>query len=205
MIQVICTDISGLTSSDYQVLYEKSSNERRTRADRYRRRTDAFRGVTADGLLRYVLGTSDYTVEKTASGKPFIKGRKDFHYNLTHSGNWVVLAFGDSEIGVDVEKICADTDIETIASRFFSSEEQQYIWEEPAQSRCRFFEIWTGKESYLKYLGTGLRQDLTSFSVLSLNSTVQLHHRKLDDTHCLSLCTTCDDFLLELLDVQRLL
>ena len=204
MIRVICTDISGLTSWDYQVLYEKSSDERKQRADRYRRPMDSLRCVAADALLRYALGTSDYTVEKTAAGKPFIKGRIDFHYNLTHSGNWVALAFGDSEMGVDVEKIRPETDIEAIASRFFSAEEQAYIWAEPAQSRCRFFEVWTGKESYLKYLGTGLKKDLTSFSVLSLEPEVRLYHRMLDENYWLSLCTTCDDYLFELLDLQRL-
>ena len=205
MISVICTDISRLTSKDYQALYEKASAERKRRADRYRRQEDSLRCVAADALLRYALGTASYTAQKESNGKPFIKGKDNFHYNLSHAGNWVVIAYGDSEVGVDVEELRVDTDIEAIARRFFTTEEQYYVFEEDKNRRQRFFEIWTGKESYLKYLGTGLAKDMTSFSVLSLEPKVRLHHRTLPNGSLLSLCTTEMDYLFELLDAQRLI
>lgn len=205
MICVICADISQLTSQDYQALYVKASDERKRRADRYRRREDSLRCVAADALLRYALGTASYTARKAPNGKPFIEGKENFHYNLSHGGNWVVIAYGDSEVGVDVEELRADTDIEAIARRFFTTGEQRYVFEEENNQRQRFFEIWTGKESYLKYLGTGLTKDLTSFSVLSSEPNVRLHHRTLPDGSLLSLCTTEMDYLFELLDLQRLL
>ncbi|MBQ2739113.1 MAG: 4'-phosphopantetheinyl transferase superfamily protein [Oscillibacter sp.] len=205
MIHVICSDISGVSTPDYQMLYAKASDERKDRADRYRRREDAIRCVTADALLRYALGTSSYTVGKTSSGKPFIRGKDNFHYNLSHAGNWVVLAFGDSDVGVDVEQFRADTDIEAVASRFFSPEEQRYVRKDPEKSREHFFEIWTAKESYLKYLGTGLKKDMRAFSVLSPDLNVNFHHRTLPDSSLLSLCTTENDYFFELLDLPRLL
>lgn len=205
MIHIICTDISCVEETAYKALYKKASPRRRNRADRYRGKADAVRCLTAEALLRYALGTGDFTEEKTPDGKPYIPGKPDFHYNLSHSGSFVVLAFGDSEVGVDVEKIRTDTDIEAIAGRFFSPEEQRYIREDPVQSRCRFFEVWTGKESYVKFLGTGLKKDLTSFSVLSLEPGVRLHQRRLPGDYCLSLCTADDGYLFELLDVQRLI
>lgn len=205
MIRVICTDISALSPSDYQALYEKASAERKVRADRYRRREDSLRCVTADALLRYALGTCDYTARKSISGKPFIEGRENFHYNLSHSGNWVVIVFGDSEVGVDVEKLRTDTDMDAIARRFFTAEEQRYVFAEEQKRHQRFFEIWTGKESYLKYLGTGLKKDLTSFSVLSLEPEIQLHRQTLPGGYSLCLCTTEMDYSFELLDLQRLI
>lgn len=205
MIRLICADIYGLDEAAYDALYGKASPDRKNRADRYRRREDALRCVTAESLLRFALGSSDFIEEKTPDGKPFIKERPDFHYNLSHSGRWVVIAFGSSEVGVDVEQIREDTDISAIAGRFFSPEEQRYVREEPSQSRSRFFEVWTAKESYVKYLGTGLKKDLTSFSVLNLEPEVRLHQRELPGGYSLSLCTTGDDCLFELLDVQRLL
>lgn len=204
MIRVICADISHLTEADYRLLYEKASPERRARADRYRHREDALRCVTADALLCYVLGTADYRVGKASFGKPFIEGKEQFHYNLSHSGSWVVLACGNREVGVDVEHINRDTDVDAVANRFFSPDERQYLRQKPGDSRSRFFEIWTGKESYLKYLGTGLKRDLTSFSIFRLEPPVRLYHRELDEAHCLSLCAACDDYSFELLDVQHL-
>lgn len=205
MIHVICTDISSLDHSDYTALYEKASGERRRRADRYRCREDSLRCIAADALLRYALGTSDYTVERSPSGKPYIQGKENFFYNLSHAGSWVVIAFGDTEVGVDVERFRSDVNMEAIARRFFAPEEQKFVFEEKEQQRQRFFEIWTGKESYLKYLGTGLKKELTSFSVLSLEAGVRLHHWLLPGGYSLSLCSTDGDYLLELLDAQQLL
>ena len=205
MIRVICVDISRLTSLDYQVLYAKASDERKHRADRYHRWEISLRCVAADALLRYALGTADYTDRTTPDGKPFILGKESFHYNLSHSGSWVVIAFGDSEVGVDVERLRADTRIEGVAMRFFTAEEQRYVFREENNRHQRFLEIWTGKESFLKYLGTGLKRKLTAFSVLSLGPEVRLHHRTLPDGSLLCLCTTEKDYLFELLDAQRLL
>lgn len=202
MICVICTDISPLSNSDYKVLYENASEERKIRAARYRSREDALLCVTADALLRHALGWDDYTAEKSPSGKPFIKGRENFHFNLSHSGSWVAIAYGDTEVGIDVERHRTDAKQSAIAKRFFTPEEQQYLAEDP---QCRFFEIWTAKESYLKYLGTGLNKDIKSFSVLSLPPELRLHHRLLSGGYHLTLCTTEDNYRFTLLDAKDLL
>lgn len=202
MIRVICADLSGLSDGDYRRLYEKATPERRARADRYIRREDALRCVAADALLRYALGGVGYTAEKREGGKPWLPEHPDFHFNLSHAGRWVVLACGDSEVGVDVEELRPGTDTEAIARRFFTPEEQRYVLE-AADPLKRFFEVWTAKESYLKYLGTGLRGGLGSFSVLS-ELPVRLHRRILNDGSPLCLCTTETDYSFELPDVQRL-
>lgn len=204
MIRVICGDISPLTEPEYQRLYEKATQDRKLKADRYRRQEDSLRCVAADALLRYALGNSDYVIEKTSSGKPFIRGRENFHFNLSHAGNWVVMAYGHSEVGVDVETVRMDTNIEAIARRFFAPEEQSFVFQEEADRHQRFFRIWTGKESYVKYLGTGLNMDLASFSVLSMDQGIRIHHRMLPDGSHLSLCITEHDYLFELLDLRRL-
>lgn len=203
MIRVLCTDISAMTPADYRTLYEAAAPERKARADRYLRREDSMRCVAADALLRYALGTDRYTLETTENGKPFLRGRADFHFNLSHAGKWVVIAYGDSPVGVDVEELRTDTDLEAIARRFFAAGEQNAV-REAEDKRRRFFEIWTAKESWLKYLGTGLKKDLTSFSVLSPEPGLRLHHRTLPDGSILCLCTTEMEYLFELLDVQRL-
>ena len=204
MIRVICVDISHL-EPNYPLLYATATPERRQRADRYRRKEDALRSLAAGALLRYALGGLDYTVEKGPSGKPYIKENNRFHYNLSHSGNWVVIAFGDSVVGIDVERICMDEGKESIARRCFTPEEQTYIFSDKALEAQRFFQVWTGKESYLKYLGTGLKKSMTSFGIFSLEPEVRLHHRILPGDYSLTLCTTDTEPLFEQLDAQRLL
>jgi len=204
MTRVLCTEISKLESA-YQTLYAAASAERRQRADRYRRKEDALRCLAAGALLQHALGTAEYTTVKGPFGKPYIKENNDFHYNLSHSGNWVAIAYGNTEVGIDVEKICMDAGKEDIARRYFTPDEQTYVFNTKELAPQRFFEVWTGKESYLKYLGTGLQKNLASFSIFSLEPEAQLYHRILPGGYCLTLCTTDDNYLFELLNAQRLL
>ena len=204
MIHLIYSNISGAEEGIFRALYEKASPERKSRADRFRGREDALRCVTADGLLRYALGTERYRVEQAPGEKPFLLDRPDFHFNISHSGPWVVMAWGNSPVGVDVEQVRPDTDVRKLAARFFAPEEESYVRAVPRESRDRFFEIWTGKESYLKYLGTGLKRDLRSFSVLSPQQGVRFLRQKLPDGCWLTLCTEEADMEVTALDLSRL-
>lgn len=208
MIQVVCFDISQADRTAYGRLYERASEERRLRADRYPRHEDALRCVAADALLQYgvkkALGISEFETARDAHGKPYLKTEADFHYNLSHSGNWVVIAYGSSEVGIDVEQIRMDTGKAHVARRFFTEDEQDFVFRTEEGSGERFFRIWTGKESYLKYLGTGLRRALDSFSVLDLSGLV-LHSWELEGGYCVTLCSMEGEHTLELLTLEQLL
>lgn len=171
MIRICCADISDITQDAYQRLYAQASEDRKRRADRYRRQEDAQRCIVADALVRYAarsaFGSEQIAVERTPEGKPYWKDREDCHFSLSHSGRWVAIAWGSSPVGIDVEQYRTDGNIEGIAKRFFCPDEQAYLscTEGEERNRC-FFAIWTKKESYLKYLGTGLAHPLDAFSVL---------------------------------------
>jgi 4'-phosphopantetheinyl transferase len=53
-------------------------------------------------------------------GKPFLLEEPDVHFNVTHSGQWVVCAFDSVEVGIDIEEINPIS--LDIAQRFFSRE-----------------------------------------------------------------------------------
>jgi 4'-phosphopantetheinyl transferase len=201
VIRVVCADISSADDRIYRSLYEKASPQRKLRADRYLRQEDKLRCVTAAALLKTVLGAEDDRIGQNEFGKPYLKDREDLHYNLSHSGRYVVLAWGDTAVGVDVQRHDADANTQAIGKRFFTSDELQYI----RGNRNRFYEIWTKKESYLKYTGKGLRAGLDSFSVLAPERKIRYFYRTLETDYSLSLCTEADAWELELLDVQQLL
>ena len=201
MIRVVCVDISSAEDEIYRKLYARASVQRKRRADRYLRQMDKLRCVTAEALLRCVLGVTEDQVEKTCFGKPYIRDRKDVFYNLSHSGRYVVLAWGATEVGVDVQQHDAATDTKALETCFFAPDERRYTCGDIG----RFYEVWTKKESYLKYTGSGLRTDLRSFSVLSPERKLRFFCRTLDQAHSLSLCTQEDEYAFELLDIRQLI
>lgn len=201
MIRVVCVDISSAEDEIYRKLYERASLPRKNRADRYLRQKDKLRCVTAEALLSRFLGVTEDQTEKNSFGKPYLKAGKGVFYNLSHSGRYVVLAWGDTEVGVDVQQHDSVTDRKALEMLFFTPDEQCYACGDSG----RFYEIWTKKESYLKYTGRGLRTDLRSFSVLSPERKLRFFCRTLDGNHSLCLCTEEDEYAFELLDIQQLL
>ena len=200
MIRILCADIASADEHVYKSLYDRASAERKKRADRYLRPQDKLRCVTAEALLRAALGTDAFRIQKNEFGKPSVIDHENFHYNLSHSGRYVVLAWGDAEVGVDVEEHCAKTDITAIAKQCFAIDEQEYV----GQSIRRFYEVWTGKESYLKYTGEGLRRDMRSFSIFGQEPKVRFLSCLPDGGYSLSLCTTDKKYTFALPDVRQL-
>ena len=201
MIQVICADISVADACIYRKLYEKASSQRKQRADRCLRQEDKLRCVTAAALLKTVLGTDEKQLAKNDFGKPYLNDRKDIHFNLSHSGRYVVLAWGNTEVGVDVQRHDPSANAEAIGRRHFAPDERSYVGGDVR----RFYEVWTKKESYLKYTGTGLAADLRAFSVLTPEQKIRYFYRTLGTDYSLSLCTEEEECEIELLDVQQLL
>ncbi len=202
MIRILCADISRADEAVYRRLYRNASEERKRRADRYRRYEDKLRCVAADALLKTALGTDGFQIEKNEYGKPRVRGRTDFHYNLSHSGKYAVIAFGESEVGVDIQKHSGGADMCLIAEQCFSNQEKEYVFGDARQTEKRFYEIWTGKESYIKYIGKGLHQDMRSFSALERKREIRLLQP--GEGYTLSLCTQDTEYTFELLDIRQL-
>ncbi|MBR4026109.1 MAG: 4'-phosphopantetheinyl transferase superfamily protein [Lachnospiraceae bacterium] len=122
--------------------------------------------ITKDIITEDIVQKDVWDIVYSKGGKPYIKNVDNFFFNLSHSGKWVVAAYGSREIGVDIEKIRQNSTYQKMAKRFFTEEEQNYIYsiKDKTEQQRRFTRIWTLKESYLKYLGVGLKKDLLSFS-----------------------------------------
>ena len=93
--------------------------------------------------------------QKNRWGKPWIPGERPF--NLSNSGDWVVLALGDAgetSVGCDVER-WKPHHYDGIAQRFHP-QEQGYCFQATGDERIRrFYQLWTLNESYMKFVGKG--------------------------------------------------
>ena len=103
--------------------------------------------------------------QKPSLGPPHAKS--GILFNVAHSGELALVAFSRKrEIGVDVEQVRRDVDIEGIARRFFSPHEQKQLADVPAKGKIdAFFRCWTRKEAYVKAKGEGLWLPLDQFDV----------------------------------------
>jgi 4'-phosphopantetheinyl transferase len=103
------------------------------------------------------------------NGKPCLDSchHSCLNFNVSHSDGLVIAAFcRDLVIGIDVEKIRTDFEIDEISERFFSVAERHDLHAVPAAERYEaFFRCWTRKEAYIKALGEGLSHPLHRFDV----------------------------------------
>lgn len=150
---------------------------------------DHYEVVKTLAASYYKLSTDMCEISFTEYGKPYFPKLPNKHFNLSHSGSYCICTFAESEIGIDIEEI-KDIDFLKIVNRFFSDKEKKFIF---AHSniyiqRRRFFEIWTKKEAYIKYIGKGFHVPLRSFDVLSsaIDSKLQYFCK---ENYIVSVCT----------------
>lgn len=135
---------------------------RRARMERYRHQSDKARCLVAGLLLRAALGHAAAQIEEGENGKPCLSGGPCF--NLSHSGDYVILGVSDRELGVDVERIAPWND--RVARRCFLPAELSWLYADPTENA--FFRLWTAKESVMKATGLGFSMPPSSFSVLPM-------------------------------------
>ncbi len=203
MVHIACVSVAHWPETLYHTLYHAATPQRQARAENCRRFQDACRCIASDALLRFALSETfglqeSHLLQRGQWGKPRIQGREDFHVSLSHSGRWAVIGWGESPLGVDVEQVARCRNWESLSRRFFTGEEQAF-----ADSPLSFARVWTGKESYLKYLGTGLHKPLNSFCIFSLEE--RFHWEMPDDDHVLCLCSQEKAYDLRILTEAELL
>jgi len=136
------------------------------RAARFYQQNDRDRFITSRAALRVILGKylnmapEAIEFEPGVNKKPFIKNgnQNNLQYNLSHSGDAILLAVAKSPIGADVEFINHDFGYRDVLADNFSPGEVNYITE--ADSIHRFFKLWTRKEAITKATAQGLDCDL---------------------------------------------
>lgn len=175
-------------------LFQFVSLEKQKRLLRYKHDIDKKLGLYADLLVRYLackhLGlTNDlFMFSQTKTGKPYLLGGYSFAFSISHTRNAIAVAVAGKAIGVDIEKVVNNNDHIDICKKYFSADEQKYIFSEPEGRGWRFFEIWTRKEAYLKWNGAGLSSQLNSFCSLHPDKGMQIRAMTVDD-YIIAVCT----------------
>jgi len=162
------------------------STDELQRARRFRFPRDCRRFAAGRTTLRMLL--AGYLEDEPARlsfhysdhGKPSLAGAHQssrLKFNVSHSGNVAIFAFVlDRNVGVDIERVHTDIEVDAIAQRFFSPYEQLALAAlPPAEKYFGFFNCWTRKEAFVKAVGQGLSLPLENFDVsLRLGESARL-------------------------------
>lgn len=161
------------------------SERKKCQCSRYHRDIDKILSLYGELLLRYILGVY-YNINEdcvifdyTKSGKPFFNNLK-IQFNISHSGSVVVCAVSElGDVGVDIEKI--EELPESVVEYCFSHKEKQNLNSMSIDTRIgKFYDIWTRKESYLKYKGWGLIDDMKTINTFDDSIEKYYHTYQLD-------------------------
>ena len=137
-------------------------DKRRSRIRRLRVPLKRAQCAAAGLLLTTVLGKNGDAplLAYGENGKPSLSDRLDTYFSITHSDKWVFLAVADCEIGIDAQmprRVCP-----RLAARSTSPEELAWV---KADTEPHFTRLWTMKEAYLKYTGTGLTVPIREITI----------------------------------------
>ena len=181
---VILTVLPELTQNEFEALLLLISQEKQERIKKFHFFKDARNCLLGDVLARNEIcratGLSSKHLEFSVNsyGKPLLTNIPHIHFNISHAGHYVACALADEPVGIDIEVI--NLPDMKIAERFFTSDEITYIMS--GDHMLRFYEVWTKKESRIKWEGKGLHKSLRSFSVFDPCEQGQITYHKVFQT-----------------------
>ena len=164
------------TASQIQSFRHNLAADELARAERFYFEKDRGHFIVARGVLRAILGSylkrapEGLSFCYSSHGKPALAGESGgdaIRFNVSHSHGIALYAVTRGrEVGVDLERIRSNLEVEEIAERFFSQREVATLRALPTEEqREAFFRSWTRKEACLKARGEGLSLPLDQIDV----------------------------------------
>lgn len=179
------------------------SPDERRHGERFRLDADRMRFLIGRSLLRHVIGR--YPAIKAfagefirgAYGKPSLPADFDLEFNLSHSGDLILIALATGRrVGIDVEKLDREIEVMNLAGEFCSAGEVRELAALGERERRKyFFQLWTGKEAFLKAGGNGFAR-LAGDVELSQLQGWQWRELKVDPDYAAAIVVEGGDVLL---------
>ncbi|MBF8150480.1 4'-phosphopantetheinyl transferase superfamily protein [Winogradskyella sp. F6397] len=147
------------------------------RAHRYHQLKDFKRFVICRSILKIIIAqlkglkVSQVYFEKNDNHKPYFPSDKSLFFNVSHAGEYALIAIGPCELGVDIEYINPQFEYEEILPTVFSTEEINFI-NDSEDERHDFYKLWTRKEAIVKATGQGIDDDFFKIPVKDGSHTV---------------------------------
>ena len=142
----------------------------KARLDEISSAEDKLRFIKTRGLVNILFslenGGENPIWKLNSYGKPYIEGwDKDF--SISHTRDISVVSVASEAIGVDIEDIGRDIDLEKFKiTKFLNFDEGAY------NNKEEFLMRFTALEAYLKYIGKGFHKDARTISVKKIDDGI---------------------------------
>lgn len=179
-----------LMPSDVLLQYDKFINQIpkqiRKKILKISRIEDRLRKISSWILMEKALLKWNINIRRTdlqigKFGRPYIINSSGIDFNLSHSGNLIILAITSfGKVGIDVERI-ENIDLSEFKN-VMSSDQWTSIYNS-INPLARFYEFWTIKESSIKCDGRGLQIPLQLIEISNETTTwetISLFYTKLN-------------------------
>lgn len=158
MLRFVLSDISSVNEDEVIALREHVAPFFSEKVNLKRKESICSKSILCH-IMKSYFGFNDFFADCDSNGKPYFVNN-DIYFNISHSGNYVLVALSESMVGCDIEMIKAYTD--KIAGRFFADKEKAIL----SVSKNRdadFVRLWTLKESILKFTAEGIGGGLSKY------------------------------------------
>ena len=237
MVHIFYMNLSGDCSYEQSLALYKFLPEERKRKVKSAKQEDVARNRLYTGaFLQYVLSEETGIPMENISyvygeqGKPEIDYRKleelpiydtynieekiytRRYFNLSHSGEYVVLAVSDRPVGIDIEY--KKRNFDSVAKRCFCKSEYNDNLKAAAleDREQRFLQYWTMKEAFIKHSGEGLSVPLNSFQIVRGDTGISYVEDGQvwffscfwgEKPYCISLCSESEQDVRRILEKNR--
>ena len=124
-----------------KTLLEAVNEEQKNKALKFKFEADQIRSLLSSNLMNAL---SNEPILYKENGKPYFANGP--YFNISHSGDYVVMAIADKEVGIDIEEN-RPKDM-TMLLKIFNEAESKMIKE-----HADFYYLWCAKESLIKCIG----------------------------------------------------
>ncbi len=142
--------------------FEKYYPNRLKKAEAFKNEKDRLLCLGVSVLLKEILSLNESDIKLTDDGKPY-SSKQDKKFNISHSGEYTVLAVCQSDIGVDIQEIRQVND--GILKKTLTEEE--ILW---YKKNNDFYSLWCLKEALSKAVGIGLKLGFNKVNVLPMTA-----------------------------------
>ena len=169
-----------------KTLLEKVNDQQKEKALKYKNELDQVRSLASSYLINKL---SKEPLLFNDMGKPFFE--KGPYFNVSHSGQYIVMTVSNKDIGVDIEEN-KEKDMSSLI-RIFNEAEAKMIKE-----HADFYYLWCAKESLIKCIGSSINR-IKEIPALPFNGVKAFNGKQyyvktfIEDKHIISITRLSDE------------